>query len=126
MEVRILCNERATARYKQYERLSLGWVGRRVIAESLRNIISDGRNKIVLDDQFPHEHTVDLVDDKTGVNFTVSVRCRRLGEDTGKTTLINLDEYLENIVSQMRDRTRKLTAGETEELVRLIGQPYGL
>ncbi len=124
-EAYINCNEVATNRYKQYEKLSLDWVGRLVIFESAFKYISkDDDFRVILDNQFPKEHTIDIVDPKTNVNYTVHIRCRRLGEDTGKNVLINVSEYFKQIRKQMRERSRKLTPEEQGHLLELIGKQF--
>lgn len=123
-EARVICNELGTRRYKQYEKLSLDWVGRLVIFEyACDNMNSKGDFRVLLDDQFPKEHTIEIVDPKTGVNYTVYIRCRRLGEDTGKNVLTNVSAYFQQIRSQMRERSRKLTAEEEQKLYELISKP---
>jgi len=124
-EAYIICNEVATKRYKQYEKLSLDWVGRLVIFESAFEYISKEDDfRVILDNQFPKEHRIDIVDPKTNVNYNVYIRCRRLGEDTGKNVLINVSEYFKQIREQMRERSRKLTPEEKRHLLELIGKPF--
>jgi len=52
-QVQVTCNERATIRYKQYEDLSLDWLGRLVITESLGSLTENQDFRLILENQFP-------------------------------------------------------------------------
>jgi len=124
-EAHIICNKVATNRYKQYEKLSLDWIGRLVIFESaFDNITNKDEFRLLLDNQFPKEHTIEVFDPKTDANLTVYIRCRRLGEDTGKNVLINVGDYFRQIRSQMIERSRKLTSEEQRKLFELLSKPF--
>jgi hypothetical protein len=124
-EAYIICNEMATNRYKQYEKLSLDWIGRLVIFESaFENITSKDDFRVLLDNQFPKEHIIEVVDPKTNANFTVHIKCSRIGEDTGKNILINVGDYFRQIRAQMTERSRKLTSEEQRKLFELLSKPF--
>jgi hypothetical protein len=124
-QVRLTCNERATARYKQYEGLSLDWFGRIVITESLSSLTNDRNLRIILNDQFPKESNAKFFDENTGIGFDVFLVSRRLGEDTGKDILLNVGGHLDNIRSYMREKTRKLNEQEQYKLLQLLRMPFG-
>lgn len=124
-QVRVTCNERATARYEQYVELSLDWLGRLVLTESLGNITDNRDLWIILTDQFPKEKKAIILDEKTGIGFEVLVVSRRLGEDTGKDILLNVGERLDNIRSFMREKTRKPNEHEQKKLLQLLRLPFG-
>jgi hypothetical protein len=124
-EANIVCNKVATNRYKQYEKISLDWVGRLVIFESaFKYITGEDDFRIILDNQFPKENIIDIVDPKTNANLTMYIRCRRLGEDNGKDILVNISGYFQQIRAQMNERSRKLTSEEQTRLFELLGKPF--
>lgn len=106
-QIRITCNEEATARYQQYVALSLGWLGRQMLTEFLGDIIENPDLWVILTDQFAKERKAKVTDKENGVSLEVVALCRRLGEDTGKDIVLNVAERLSNIRSFMRERTRK-------------------
>jgi hypothetical protein len=124
-QVRVTCNERATARYKQYMGLSLDWLGRLFIAESLSSITENSDLRVILNDQFPKERNAKILDKKTGLGFDVFIVSRRLGEDTGKDILLNVRGQLDNIRSFMKERTRAPNEHEKYKLLQLLRMPFG-
>lgn len=124
MEVCITCNENATIRYKQYEDVSLDWLGRIIIIESLGNLTDNQSFHVILEDQFSKLNTADIVDTKRNISFKINIKTRRLGEDTGKDIIVNVGNYIEMIRSHMKQSCRKLTDEENMKILELLKNPF--
>lgn len=124
-QVRVTCNERATARYNQYVELSLDWLGRLFLTEFLSSITDNRDFRVILTDQFPKQRNGKILDEKTGVGLDVFVVSRRLGVDTGKDILLNVGKQLDSIRSCMRAQTRKPNEQEQYKLLQLLSMPFG-
>jgi TIR domain len=92
-EVHILCNDIATARYKQYADVGLEPFGRLILLESLRSMKEFAECEVVLPDNFPQTRKIVSHDSKTKSQLNVTITCRRLGEDTGRDILLHLGRY---------------------------------
>ena len=119
-QVQVTCNERATIRYKQYEDLSLDWLGRLVITESLGSLTENQDFRLILENQFPKRNQAKILDKKSGVGFDISIISRKLGEDTGKDLLLNVGGHLESIRAFIRARTRNPTEEEQVKMLQLL------
>ncbi|HWR13534.1 MAG TPA: toll/interleukin-1 receptor domain-containing protein [Terriglobales bacterium] len=115
-QVMVLCNDIATRRYRLYESVNLGWVGRLTIAEVLAEFAEKNKIKILLKDHRPQEEQFVAMDFRTGASYKVRIMCRRLGEDNGKDQLITVSNYLWQIRDAMKSRSRKLTEEESAKL----------
>lgn len=120
-EVLVECNGAATKRWKQYDKISLGWVYRLIVTESICEFLEKENFKIIIDDNFPKRTQGGIIDPKTGIGYTVTIVSRRLGADTGKEVLLNIAGHLGAVRNQMRETSRKLTPEETIRLAELIG-----
>jgi hypothetical protein len=122
-QISLTCNNVLTARYEEYEKAGLGWLGRLIVAEGLSELLAAAEEiKILLKDQFPKTERYHLVDPKTKREYRIIVTCRRMGEDNGKDQLINVGNYLRHIHDYVRERARKLTPDETERLMGFLHQ----
>jgi hypothetical protein len=117
-EIRILANAAATARYRQYAAADLDWVGRQVILENV--CVLGDRLFMVLDG--PQKETLrrGLLDQRTGLQYDVTIEARRLGDDSGYSTLMDAGEFLALIRDIQRQRLRKTTEEETLRLRQIL------
>jgi TIR domain len=113
------CNDIITRRYREYEEVGLGWVGRISITEHLAMLAAARDLKILLTDQFPKIERYFLVDRNEKKEHRVIIDCRRLGPDNGKNQLLNVGNYLRLICEHVRTIARKLTPKE-EQLIKQI------
>jgi hypothetical protein len=124
VEIYIICNKNATIRYKQYENISLDWLGRIIITESLGHLTDNRSFHVILEDQFPKQNTADIVDTKKDISFHIIIKTRKLGEDTGKDLIVNVGNYLEMIRSHMKQSGRKLTKEENIKILELLKNSF--
>jgi hypothetical protein len=121
-QILIEANDVATRRYRQYAEAGLDWVGRQMIFEVLGEF--EGQDFfLILDDQFPQVKELYTLDPKSGLAFEVTIVCRRLGDDTGKSVLLNLKARLESIREAQRSTVRKATSEEMETLLKIVQSP---
>ena len=103
----VVCNEAATFRYRQYQAVNLGWLGRLVIAETLALLSEDEPIQVILKDSHPKPRRVELRDSGSRRAYLISIRCRRLGEDNGKDQLVTVSNYFRQIADYVRSISRK-------------------
>lgn len=122
-EVVVDANEGATRRYKQYEEAGLDWVGRQVVFEALG---ASGEQDffMILDDQFPQVKQFHAPVQGTTLAYTITITCRRFGEDTGKSVLLNIRARLEAIRESQRSTLRTTTPEETAVLLKIVTSPF--
>jgi hypothetical protein len=116
----MLCNDVATARYKQYADAGLEPFGRLLLLEALRGEKRFADLDIVLTDNFPQTRELVAYDPKTNAQLNVTITCRRLGEDTGRDLLLHLGQQVCGTIDQMQQRGRPLTPEEQREIARII------
>jgi hypothetical protein len=119
-EVHILCNDIATARYKQYADIGLEPFGRLILLESLCSMKKFAECEVVLTDNFPQTRKMVAYDSKTRAQLNVAITCRRLGEDTGRDILLHLGHHVCGGIDQMLRRGRPLTPEERRKLAQII------
>lgn len=120
VEVQMLCNDIATARYKQYVEAGLEPFGRLLLLEALRGEQRVADLEIVLTDNFPQSREFVAYDSKTHAQLNVTITCRRLGEDTGRDLLLHLGQQVCGTIDQMQQRGRPLTPEEKRKIARII------
>jgi len=71
-------------------------------------------------DSNPVVNDFDIKDPSRDIEVAVRIETRWLGEDTGKTILLNLSDHILQLANQMTLKTRKLTDIERETLGQLV------
>lgn len=122
-EVSILGNETATRRYQKYEKDGLGWMGRHIITEHLEFVPNKDKYHVLLTDQKPQVQNIVFHDKKTPMMYRIRISCRRLGEDTGKDTFIDIGKYLDDIRTYQKQIMRGPTYEEAMKLQRIVKEP---
>ncbi|PTQ87073.1 toll/interleukin-1 receptor domain-containing protein [Agitococcus lubricus] len=112
-QVSIYCNKDATARYEQYKNLGLDWFGRFLITTFITDAFKDKDIRFILENPKKHTQNVTIRDEKSNMEYTVTIVSRRLGEDTGKDILINISRYMADIAGYVKAITRPLTKAES-------------
>lgn len=123
-EIQIFCNDIATKRYEQYSAAGLGWIGRSVFAELLFDIGEKKDIRWFLDSQLPKEMTIKSDDDKTGLGLEIIISSRKLGEDNGKSQLIDISDYLKGIREYIHGVSRQPTRKEYEKMIQIQSMPW--
>lgn len=117
-EIDVFCNEEATSRYQQYETLGLDWVGRAIIAEMLFDFGEKNNFHLILEDQFPKDLQAVISDEKSGMEYSVICKSRKMGTDNGKNQLIKISDYLKQIKGYIKEVSRAPTH---EEILKIHG-----
>jgi hypothetical protein len=126
--VQVVANDAATERYVQLEEADLGWFGRQMVVEALALLEDQNPSQLqmVLEDQFEKTHRLAIADRSAGRHYTVTVSCRRLGEDTGKDVFMDYGNLLREIREHERRDARDLTEEEARRLEAAVrGGPGG-
>lgn len=123
-QVYVMCNEVATARYRQYESANLGWIGRAIIAETLFDFGENNKLEIPLDSQFQRELKAKIGDPNRGAEYELLIESRRMGQDAGKDILINISNYLIGIREFVRSVSRDLTREESLRMFEIVSRPW--
>lgn len=124
-EVDVICNEVTTSRQKQYTDAGLDWVGRMMISEALFDFGEQKDIKIIIDDTLPKISNATIFDKKTGAEFHLTIRSRKLGIDNGKDQIVNISKHLRDIREYVRSVSRKTNEEETRKLMEIIRSPMG-
>lgn len=120
-EINITCNEAATKRYKQWENISLDWFGRQCIIDSMC-LIESKDNRLTLDSDTPTYKRATVSDPRLGFSYDINIEARRLGGDTGKSILLDVNGYIKSLRSHFKSVSRRLTAAEQERAAQLLRQ----
>lgn len=123
-QVYVMCNEAATARYRQYEGANLGWIGRALIAEALFDFGENNELYLLLDSQFQKELKARIGDTNRGAEYELLIESRRMGQDAGKDILINISNYLIGIRDFVRSVSRALTREESLRMFEIVSRPW--
>lgn len=116
-EVIVHCNDVATKRYEQYANAGLDWYGRFMITEILlSNVPNKDSYYILIEDQMPVTQNITIQDNNSNLVCFLKIISRRLGEDTGKDTVIDVGKYLDDIRSYTQEITKQPTK---EELLKI-------
>jgi hypothetical protein len=111
-EVDVICNQKLTDRFQQYESKGLQALGHLIIVSALHDYVhSENSQPFVFDEDTPKNHRVTFDDPKTNIGFTAVITSRRLGADTGMCTLIDwprhIDKTLEHLLESIRPEERQ-------------------
>lgn len=107
----------------RYENDGLGWMGRHVITEHLQFVPNKDKYHILLTDQKPQIQDIVFQDKRTPMMYRIRISCRRLGEDTGKDTFIDIGKYLDDIRTYQKRIMRNPTYEEGLKLQRILKEP---
>jgi hypothetical protein len=118
--IRVLGNEEATARCDVYEEAGLDWVYRQVVVKVLTDGARDKDLRIVLSDSRPQRKSVVVQDSRSGIQWSVEVECRLMGEDTGADVLLDIAGQLQMTLDHMMRASRRTTAEEQQKLERIL------
>jgi len=103
-EVRIICNDALTEKFKEYEVKGLAPSGRLMILTALNNYVKTEKPKpFMLEDSLPKTKTLVVHDSKTGMGFKAEIFSVRLGQDTGMNTLIDWPRHIELMWKDIND-----------------------
>lgn len=121
-EIVAAANDKATGRYLMFEQADLGWAARQVVVEALSELSDHPAMRVLVDDSQAQTRLLTLDDPRTGIAYDVTVTVRRLGNDSGKDTLLDVGSQIAQIQPVMKERTRPLTADEQAQFIKILGQ----
>ena len=124
-EVMVTCNELATKRHIQYENAGLDWVGRNLISEMLFDIGEKKDIRFILDSQIPKKQRVSSLDSKSGWGYEILIKSRKMGQDNGKSQLVDISDYLMKIRDYIRAISRVPTREECAKMLEIMASPFG-
>lgn len=115
----ITSSEQATQRYRNYEIANLSTIGHLVIVESVLMALENKEFFVVLEDNFPKRKEIDVWDPKLNLGYSLTLECRRLGEDTGRDILMHGADEIRKIRTMIANCIRPLTADEKSRLLEI-------
>jgi hypothetical protein len=115
-QIHIYGDEAAAARFLAFVDAGLDWVMRASIVEAMVGTAGNADLRVVLTEADEVTRDFILGDAKAGLSFVVKITCRRLGTDTGRDVLVDLNELMVQIHEGMRKMMRPLTREEAERL----------
>jgi len=120
-EININCNETVAKRYEEFAKYGFDWFERNVILSMVSEAVDRNKSGIlVLEDSFPKEFTMTIADSKRNVRVGVLVKCRRLGQDTGKDIAVDWGLSLKRYVDRLLAEREKLPSDAQNRLMQLI------
>ncbi len=122
-EIYVFCNDVLTKRQKQFIGAGLDWLGHMVISEALFEFGDKKDLKVILDSQLCQEVKAKIRDSKSGAEYEVITKCRKLGQDNGKNQVINISHYLKGIREYLRATSRKPDEEEFRRFLKIVGGP---
>lgn len=118
-EIIINANEEATKRYRRFEAEDIDWIERTAIIHELALLSKNIDLRLLLEDEFPKIKEVEMKDQKLDSAFHILITARRLGEDTGRDILLNLNGQLELITEAQRLNLRAPTSEEIGKMKKI-------
>lgn len=116
-QVMTICNDVLTRRFQEHVRRGNELLARLMIAFLLNRAIHENKvQPFVLDDSLPKKKTINYSDVKGGHGFEAVVESRRMGADTGLSTLVRWTNHLEIALEQV---AAEATGGNRERLAQL-------
>jgi hypothetical protein len=107
--ITIISNEEGLRRYHATRKKKSGDHARFEVIELLANAVKDGQEiRPRLSDQFEQTMSFPLLDPTSDSGYLVTVSARRLGEDTGRDILLNIEGQLEIIRNGLKRTLRNL------------------
>jgi hypothetical protein len=119
-QITVRCNEAATHEYREFARYDLGWMGRINITERLAKLGEAHEIKVRLPDQLPNISRYILHDPRQPLDYRITIRCQRLGEDNGKDQLVNVTGFLVELRNYLRNAARRPTPEEMERFREML------
>lgn len=119
-QIFINCNKNATARYDQYESIGLNWYGHFLFTTFIADELKDQDIYLILENTTKQTAIATVQDKKTGIGYTVTTESRRLGEDTGKSILVNVSKHMGDIANFVKSVTRPITSEESLRINKLL------
>ncbi len=101
VDIYLSCDNIITNKYIEHTKNNNEILGRISIAAMLEELGKDKEIFIGLDDSLPQKKDFIIQDKKLNSKCTVKITCRRLGEDIGKSNLINISNFLKEITKRM-------------------------
>lgn len=122
-QVRIVGNEVATRRYRQYVEAGLSYMGMAVVVALCQAAFDSPEAHISLDDNKAVTLKSGMVDPKTSVGFEVSFWARRIGEATGMSILYHFGAIFGYVLRQLVQSERPMSAEEKRKLAAILKSP---
>lgn len=106
-EITVVCNDKFTEKFKEYEAKGLASLGRLMIVTALNDYVKNHKPKpFLLRDTLPQRQKLVVYDSKTGIGFSVLIMSMRLGDDTGMNTLIDWSRHIEMMWTELIQNIR--------------------
>ena len=121
---KIVGNEAATERFRQFAREGLGSYAKDVVLGICADAgLKMGRKLMFqLDDSQPVEAVIPLSDSRRPEKYNLIIEIRRLGEDTGKNILFDCGAVLQQIFETSLKRAKKFDKNQTIALAKILSR----
>jgi hypothetical protein len=116
-QIEIRGEEAAAKKFRAYESHGLGSIGRAVILTSCVEFIDPNELQLLIHDDEVAKRELCVQDIRSSLQYAIVVRCRRLGDDSGKDVLYDYGTILRLARDTMLQRSRKV---EPHELAAIL------
>jgi hypothetical protein len=115
-EIRVTANEIGTSRYRALLDVGLDWVERAALIDLLCEGAEEHDVRIILEDEKAKTRQMYFKDRSSDARYCVTIRSRRLGEDTGRDVILDIAGQLRALQAGRQGGLRPLTAEEQSQL----------
>jgi hypothetical protein len=115
-ELRITANEAATKRQRFYADNGFPEFGRLLIMTAFTELAVDEKLQLVLPDSRQQRVVRVFQDSKSPIRYDGTFSARRVGEDNGKTIVVDFAGYLETVLRALKSTMRPLTRNEFQKI----------
>lgn len=105
-EIRVDANPKASRLYALYAEKGYESWQQQVILEMVADAANDVDLRVLLEDEMSVFRLLEISDSQLKVTYKVSIRSRRLGQDTGRDIVLDIGKRLDNIRNELRKTTR--------------------
>lgn len=113
-------NQPASKRFIDLSESGFEWFALNCFTTLIMKALSKNDLRIALTDPNPVVSSFGVQDPKRNIEVQAEIETRWLGEDTGKTIILNLSDHVLQVATQMASKTRKLTDIEKQRLHKLV------
>jgi len=113
-------NQPASKRFTDLSKNGFEWFALSCFTTLIMEALAKNDLRIALNDSRPVVSSFGVKDAKRNIEVMAEIETRWLGEDTGKTILLNLSDHISQLVSPMTSKARKLTDLEKQRLNKMV------
>ena len=121
--IRIVGNDVATRRYRQFQQAGLKEVGMTCVVAACQELFDVPDAHLSLDDNKPMTIETRIADSKTDIVYNVTVWARRIGQATGTSILFHFGAIFGGILAEIVEHKTPMTDEQKRRLAEILSTP---